>query len=111
VVDAFTREALDRWAYENDVTLDFSRPGKPTDNASVESFNGRLRDACLRLLRPRSDEVTIDRAWDEAIVTDSPATRAFGGCGPARTSFALHSKPRAQRLQSTSRTRWSIRPK
>lgn len=29
------------------ITLDFSRPGKPTDNAFVESFNGRLRDECL----------------------------------------------------------------
>ncbi len=29
------------------MTLDFSRPGKPTDNAYVESFNGRLRDECL----------------------------------------------------------------
>ena len=43
----FISEALDRWAYENGVTLDFSRPGKPTDNALVESFNGRLRDECL----------------------------------------------------------------
>lgn len=34
-------------AYENGVTLDFSRPGKPTDNAFVESFKGRLRDECL----------------------------------------------------------------
>ena len=40
-------KALDRWAYQNGVTLDFSRPGKPTDNAFVESFNGRLRDECL----------------------------------------------------------------
>jgi putative transposase len=43
----FVSKALDRWAYENGVTLDFSRPGKPTDNAFVESFNGRLRDECL----------------------------------------------------------------
>ncbi|WP_428833828.1 IS3 family transposase [Methylorubrum populi] len=43
----FVSKALDRWAYENGVTLDFSRPGKPTDNALVESFNGRLRDECL----------------------------------------------------------------
>ena len=43
----FVSKALDRWAYENAVTLDFSRPGKPTDNAFVESFNGRLRDECL----------------------------------------------------------------
>lgn len=40
----FVSKALDRWAYENDVTLDFSRLGRPTDNAPVESFNGRLRD-------------------------------------------------------------------
>jgi len=37
----FISKALDRWAYENSVKLDFSRPGKPTDNAFVESFNGR----------------------------------------------------------------------
>jgi len=42
----FISKALDRWAYENSVTLDFSRPGKPTDNAFVESFNGRLRGEC-----------------------------------------------------------------
>ncbi len=43
----FISKALDRWAYDNGVTLDFSRPGKPTDIAFVESFNGRLRDECL----------------------------------------------------------------
>lgn len=43
----FVSKALDRWAYEAGVTLDFSRPGKPTDNAFVESFNGRLRDERL----------------------------------------------------------------
>lgn len=43
----FISKAPDRWAYENGVTLAFSRPGKPTDNAFVESFNGRFRDECL----------------------------------------------------------------
>ena len=43
----FISKALDLWAYANGVTLDFSRPGKPTDNAFIESFNGRLRDECL----------------------------------------------------------------
>ncbi len=43
----FVSKVLDRWAYERGVTLDFSRPGKPTDNAFVESFNGRFRDECL----------------------------------------------------------------
>ena len=43
----FVSKVLDRWAYERGVTLDFSRPGKPTDNGFIESFNGRLRDECL----------------------------------------------------------------
>jgi putative transposase len=38
---------MDKWAYERGIELDFSRPGKPTDNAMVESFNGRLRQECL----------------------------------------------------------------
>ncbi len=36
----FISKEMDRWAYENGVELDFSRPGRPTDNAKVESFNG-----------------------------------------------------------------------
>lgn len=43
----FISKSLDWWAYFNKVTLDFSRPGKPTDNAYIESFNGRVRQECL----------------------------------------------------------------
>lgn len=43
----FTSKALDHWAYWNGVELDFSRPGKPTDNAHVEAFHGTLRRECL----------------------------------------------------------------
>jgi putative transposase len=43
----FTSKKLDQWAYLNGVELDFSRPGKPTDNALIEAFNGRLREECL----------------------------------------------------------------
>lgn len=43
----FISKALEKWAYENDVILCFSRPGKPTDNAFIESFNGSFRDECL----------------------------------------------------------------
>ncbi len=43
----FISHALDHWAYENGVELDFSRPGTPTDNAKVEGFNGRFRQECL----------------------------------------------------------------
>jgi putative transposase len=40
-------KALDKWAYENGVNLDFSRPERPTDNALIESFNGSFQDECL----------------------------------------------------------------
>lgn len=43
----FIAKVLNRWAYENGVTLDFSQPRRPTDNAFLESFNGRLRDEGL----------------------------------------------------------------
>lgn len=43
----FVSKVLDKWAYEHGVQLDFSRRGKPTDNAFVESFNGRFREECL----------------------------------------------------------------
>ena len=43
----FTSKRLDQWAYLNRVELDFSRPGKPTYNAFIESFNDRFRQECL----------------------------------------------------------------
>jgi putative transposase len=43
----FTSKALDAWAYWNGVQLDFSRPGKPSDNAFIEAFNATLRRECL----------------------------------------------------------------
>ena len=43
----FSSKELDTWAYINGVKLDFIRPGKPVENAYIESFNGRVRDECL----------------------------------------------------------------
>ena len=43
----FVSRDLDLWAYQRGVTLDFSRPGKPTDDAFIESFNGKFRAECL----------------------------------------------------------------
>lgn len=43
----FVSRDLDLWAFQRGVTLDFSRPGKPTDNAFAESFNGKVRAECL----------------------------------------------------------------
>lgn len=43
----FTSRALDQWAYANGVALKLIRQGKPTQNAYIESFNGKFRDECL----------------------------------------------------------------
>ena len=43
----FISRDLDLWAYVNGVTLDFSRPGKPTDNGFIEAFNSKFRAECL----------------------------------------------------------------
>jgi putative transposase len=53
----FTSKALDERAYRRGVALDFIRPGKPVENAFIESFNGRLRDECLNVY-----SFEIDRA-------------------------------------------------
>lgn len=52
----FTSRALEDWAYRRGVKLDFIRPGKPTENGHIESFNGRLRDECLNVMQFESLE-------------------------------------------------------
>lgn len=43
----FTSRVLDRWAYENHVTLHFITPGRPMENGYIESFHGKFREECL----------------------------------------------------------------
>lgn len=43
----FTSRHFDEWAFANKIQLDYIRPGKPTENGYIESFNGKLRDECL----------------------------------------------------------------
>ena len=45
----FSGRLLDIWAYHHKSKIDFSRPGKPTDNCHIETFNGSFRDECLNL--------------------------------------------------------------
>jgi putative transposase len=45
----FQSRALEEWAYRRGAQLDVIRPGKPVENAFIESFNGRLRDECLNV--------------------------------------------------------------
>ena len=58
---------MDLWAHFNGVKLDFSRLGKPMDNAVIESFNGRLRDECLNQhwFLSLDEARAVTEAWKE----------------------------------------------
>lgn len=61
----FSGRLLDLWAYHSKTRIDFSRPGKPTDNCYVETFNGSLRDECLNLhwFETMEDAKATIEAW------------------------------------------------
>jgi putative transposase len=63
----FTSKVFDQWAFENNITLDFIQPGKPTQNGLIESFNGKFRDECLNAnVFTGLDEVEkITKMWIE----------------------------------------------
>lgn len=90
----FTCKALDAWAYEHGVRLEFSRPGKPTDKAHVESFNGRFRDECLdaNLFHSIADARRQVESWRIEYNNDRPHS-ALGWLAPMefRNIFIEHS--------------------
>jgi putative transposase len=61
----FTGRVLDQWVYERGVKLQFIEPGKPIQNAHIESFNGKFRDECLSLecFRTRREAKIIIESW------------------------------------------------
>jgi putative transposase len=61
----FAGRLVDLWAYHHKTQIDFSRPGKPTDNAFIETFNGSLRDECLNThwFETLEDAKVIIEAW------------------------------------------------
>jgi putative transposase len=63
----FSGNEMDRWAHENGVELSFIRPGKPVENAYIESFNGRIRDECLNanIFLTLEDAQKTIQAWRE----------------------------------------------
>jgi putative transposase len=85
----FISQALDAWAYRNGVQLEFSRPGKPTDNAFAESFNGRFRDECLNQhwFASLEEARQIVEAWRIEYNTERPH-RALGQQTPAAWAAA-----------------------
>ena len=79
----FISKALDQWAHWHKVQLDFIRPGKPVENAYIESFNGRFRQECLNANWFSSLEdarMTIE-AWRQEYNTQRPHS-VLGGLSP-----------------------------
>jgi putative transposase len=79
----FTSKALDQWAYERGIQLYFIQPGKPVQNAFVESFNGKMREECLNQSWFTSLEHArqVIEAWRQDYNTVRPH-RSLGGLPP-----------------------------
>ena len=82
--------ALDLWAHERGVAIDFIRPGKPVDNAFVESFNGRLRDECLNenWFQSLGEARDVIESWREDY-NDVRPHRSLGGRTPSEYARIL----------------------
>jgi putative transposase len=100
----FRGRALDVWATARGVALEFIRPGKPVDNAFVESFNGRLRDECLNThwFRSLGDARRTIEARRVAYNTARPH-RALGRRPPATYAAQLAATPHPE-LPAKDRT-------
>jgi putative transposase len=80
----FISKALDAWAHQHGVQLEFSRPGTPTDNAFIEAFNGRVRDEGLdqHWFTSLDDARSTIEAWRQEYNTECPHG-ALGNRTPA----------------------------
>lgn len=80
----FAGRLVDLWAYHHNVRIDFSRPGKPTDNAYIETFNGLLRDECLNIhwFASLPEAKRLIEAWRRDY-NDSRLHMALGNLTPA----------------------------
>ena len=86
----FSSQVLDLWAYQNGVKIDFSRPGKPTDNGHIESFNGTFRDECLNThwFTTLEEAKQIIEAWRREY-NESRPHRALGERTPHEFAFQI----------------------
>ncbi len=96
----FTGRALDQWAYQHGVQLKLIQPGKPVQNAYIESFNGKFRDECLNehwftsLAHARS----VVLAWRQDYNERRPHS-ALGYLTPAEVAMQYRQRPTAAAFQ------------
>ena len=89
----FISKALDAWAYEQRLTLRFIEPGKPQQNAYIESFNGRFRDECLNehwFTSLQHARVVVE-TWRKEYNEERPK-RSLGGLTPVAYAKTLIQK-------------------
>ena len=102
----FVSKELDLWAFMRGVTLDFSRPGRPTDNARIELFNGKFRTECLNA----NWFLSLDEArqkWRRDY-NDVRPHRSIGDKTPGASSPARQPRPVGRQMKPEfSRSDWS----
>lgn len=96
----FCGRAMLTWAHSNRVALRLIEPGKPNQNAYVESFNGRLRDECLNehWFVNLAHAKTVIEAWRREYNEERPK-KALGGLTPAAYARQLAAKTAKVRLE------------
>lgn len=93
----FVSLALDQWADDHQIRLDFIRPGRPVENCFIESFNGKLRDECLNQhhFSSLTEAQAIIEAWRQEYNTERPHS-SLGQRPPAE--YALLFTPKEDGL-------------
>jgi len=96
----FESQVLDAWAYRRGVRLAFIRPGKPVENAYIESFNGRFRDECL------NEHWFINMAHARAVIecwrVEYNTERPHGALGYLTPQQYAHAKQEALALRASA---------
>lgn len=97
----FTGKAMLNWAHRNGVALRLIEPGKPNQDAYVESFNGRFRDECLNKnwFTSLHHAQALIRAWQREYNEERPK-KALGGLTPAAYARQLATKTATLTLDS-----------
>jgi putative transposase len=98
----FDGQVLDKWAYRRAVQLCFIRPGKPNENAYIESFNGKFRDDCLNehWFLSLAHARRVIEAWRIEYNTERPHS-SLGNRTPAEFASGLP-RPGEERVSLTA---------